>query len=67
MILFLLSFAEFELLVFYINIVKTSVKTNKRTSWKSASKLPTLQISTWFAFIFTMGKSENIWFLKINV
>ena len=34
------------------------------TSWKSGSKLPTLQISAWFGLIFTMGKSENIWFLK---
>ena len=32
------------------------------TIWKSRSKLPTLQISAWFGFIFTMGKSENIWF-----
>ena len=31
-----------------------------RTCWKSASNLPTLQISALFAFIFTMGKRENI-------
>ena len=30
------------------------------TSWKFGSKLPTLQISAWFGFIFTMRKSENI-------
>ena len=33
----------------------------RETCWKSGSKLPTLQISAWFGFIFTMGKSENIW------
>ena len=31
---------------------------------KSTSKIPTLQISAWFAFNFIMGKSENIWFFK---
>ena len=36
------------------------------TCWKSASKLPTLQISAKFAFIFTIGKSENISFFKMN-
>ena len=36
------------------------------TCWKSASKLPILQISAKFAFIFTIGKSENIWFFKIQ-
>ena len=36
------------------------------TCWKSASKLPTLQISAKFTFIFTIGKSENIWFFKIQ-
>ena len=45
---FLLSFAEFELLMFHNNIVK----------------IPTLQISAWFCFIFTVGKSENTWFFK---
>ena len=35
-----------------------------QTYWKSASYLPTLQISALFAFIFTMAKSENICFLK---
>ena len=34
------------------------------TCWKSGSKSPTLLISAWFALIFTMGKSENIWFFK---
>ena len=34
------------------------------TCWKFGAKLPTLQISAWFGFIFTMGKSENIWFFK---
>ena len=37
-----------------------------RSCWKSASKLPTLQISAKFTFIFTIGKSENIWFCKIQ-
>ena len=37
------------------------------TCWKSGSKLPTLQISAWFGFIFTMEKSDNIcFFLKTN-
>ena len=36
------------------------------TCWKSASKLPTLQISAKFAFIFSIGKCENIWFFKIQ-
>ena len=34
------------------------------TCWKSVFRLPTLQISAYFAFIFTMGKSENIWFFE---
>ena len=34
------------------------------TSWKSGSKLPTLHISAWFGFVFTMGKTENILFFK---
>ena len=34
------------------------------TCWKFGSKLPTLQNSAWFDFIFTMGKSENISFFK---
>ena len=51
--------------MFHNNIVKISEKKiTNGTCWKSASKLPTLQIS---AFIFTMGKSEKIWFfLKTN-
>ena len=37
------------------------------TYWKSASNLPTLQISAYkFAFIFTMGKVKIFDFLKTN-
>ena len=42
---FLLFFAEFELLTFHNNIVKILEKRNKQTLLKSASKLPSLQIS----------------------
>ena len=54
--------------MFHNNFVKISEKMNSGTCWKSAPKLPTLHISAYFAFIFTMEKSENIWFffLKTN-
>ena len=60
--IFLLFFAEFDLLMFHDETVKISEKLNKRNVFKNtASKLPTLLISAKFAFIFIMGKSENIW------
>ena len=61
--MFFIFFAEFELSMFY-NIMKISEKLNTGTCWKSAFKLPTLQISAQIAFIFTMGKGENNWFSK---
>ena len=49
----------------YNNIVKISEKSNKRKHVENLpTKLPTLQISASFAFIFTMGRSENIWYLE---
>ena len=63
---FLLFFAEFKLLMFHNNIVKISEILNKQNLLKIC--LPTLQItlqiSAYFSFIFTMGKSENIGFFK---
>ena len=61
---FLLFLAKFELVMFYNNIVKISKKLNKWNMLKIWLKLPTLQIYASFGFIFTMGKSENIWFFK---
>ena len=61
---FLLFFAEFELLTFDNNIVKSSEKLNKWNLLKIWLQVTTLQISAWFGFIFTMGKSENTWFFK---
>ena len=52
---FLFFFAEFELMMFYNNIVKISEELNKRNMLKT---YPT--ISALFGFLFTMGKSENI-------
>ena len=52
--------------MFHNNILKISEILNKWNTWKSGSKLPTLQISAWFGFIFIMGKSENICFLFKN-
>ena len=50
--------------MFHNNIVKISEKLNKL---KICLQVPTLQISAYFTFIFTMGKGENIWlFLKTN-
>ena len=40
------------------------MKISEKFVWKPDTKLSTLQISASFAFIFTMGKSENIWFFK---
>ena len=39
-------------------------KSNKWNLLKIWLQVPTLQISARFGFIFTMGKSENIWFFK---
>ena len=52
--------------MFHNNIVKISEKLTNGTCWKSASKLLTLQIPDKFAFGFSMGKSETIWFLKTS-
>ena len=60
---YFLLFLRFELLMFH-NFVKISKNWTSRTLLKIASKLPTLQISAQFAFIFTTGKRENIWFFK---
>ena len=56
---FLLFFAEFEILMLHNNIVKLSEKLNKWNFWKSASKLPILQISAQFAFTFAIRKNED--------
>ena len=50
--------------MFYNNIVKMLEKLNKWNMLKSGSKLPTLQISASFGFIFTMGKVKIFDFFK---
>ena len=50
--------------MFHNNIVQISEKMNKRNLLKICFQVPTLQISAWFAFIFTMGKSKTIWCFK---
>ena len=55
---FLLFFAEFELVMFYNNIVKISEKLKVEHVENLAPSY--LQLSASFGFIFTMGKSENI-------
>ena len=53
--------------MFHNNIVKISENLTSGTGWKSGSKLPTLQISAWFCFIFTVGEKVKIFdFLQTN-
>ena len=61
---FLFFFAELELVMFYNNIVKISEKLNKWNMLKIWLQV-TYPTNFWIiGFIFTMGKSENIWFFK---
>ena len=53
---FFLFFAEFESLMFQNNIVKISEKLNKLNLLKICHQVTSLQISAYFAFVFTMGK-----------
>ena len=60
----LLFFVEFELLMFHNNIVKNSENWTSRTCGKSASKLPTLQISALFPFFSYYGKKWKYYITK---
>ena len=61
--IFYFSLLNFNYWCFTTMLWKFQKNWTSRTCWNLASKLPALQISALFAFIFTMGKRENIWFV----
>ena len=52
--------SDYDDIMLYDNIVKTSENLNRRDLLKPASSLPALPISIQFAAIFTLGKNDAI-------